>query len=101
MVGAASEVFDYSNFTSGVIGIIISLLEIYKWVVIIRVLISWINPDPYNPIVQFLRAVTDPAIESMRRFVPNFLYRTGLDFTPLILIIVIQVVILFLSNFRL
>ena len=92
--------FDYSSFTAGVIGIIISLLEIYKWVVIIRVLISWINPDPYNPIVQFLRSVTDPAIESMRRFVPNFLYRTGLDFTPLVLIIVLQVAVLFLSNFR-
>ncbi len=93
--------FDYSNFTTGIIGIITSLLEIYKWVVIIRVLISWINPDPYNPIVQFLRGVTDPAIESVRRFVPNFLYATGLDFTPLILIIVIQVLILFLNNFRL
>jgi YggT family protein len=100
-VGAESKVFDYSNFTTGIIGIITSLLEIYKWVVIIRVLISWINPDPYNPIVQFLRGVTDPAIESVRRFVPNFLYATGLDFTPLILIIVIQVLILFLNNFRL
>ena len=93
--------FDYSNFTAGVIGILTSLLKIYMWVVIIRVLISWINPDPYNPIVQFLRSVTDPAIELMRRFVPNFLYATRLDFTPLLLIIVIQVLILFLNSFRL
>ena len=70
------------------------------WVIIIRVLISWINPDPYNPIVQFLRGVTDPAIDGVRRFVPGFLYSTGLDFSPLILILLFQLVILFLESFR-
>jgi len=70
--------FDYSGFSSGIIGILIGLVNLYMWVVIIRVLISWINPDPYNPIVQFLRGVTDPAIETIRRFVPNFLWSTGL-----------------------
>ena len=44
--------FDHSNFLMGIIGIIISLLNVYMWVVIVAVLISWINPDPYNPIVQ-------------------------------------------------
>lgn len=93
--------FDYSSFSDGVIGIITSLLRIYMWVVIIRVLISWINPDPYNPIVQFLRGVTDPLIEGLRRVLPRFLWSTGLDFTPLILIILIQVAILFLENLHL
>ena len=90
--------FDYSGFSDGIIGILISLITVYKWVVIIRVLISWINPDPYNPIVQFLRGLTDPAIEAVRRIVPNFLWSTGLDFTPLLLIVFLQVVILFLQN---
>jgi YggT family protein len=65
------------------------------------VLLSWINPDPYNPIVQFLRGVTDPLLEGLRRILPRFLWSTGLDFTPLLLIILIQVVILFLENLHL
>lgn len=95
-----NDVFDYSGFSHGIIGILVSLINIYMWVVIIRVLISWINPDPYNPIVQFLRGLTDPAIEAVRRIVPNFLWSTGLDFTPLLLIVFLQVVMLFLQNIR-
>lgn len=92
--------FDHSNFIGGVLGIVASLLNIYMWIVIIRVLISWINPDPYNPIVQFLRGITDPPLEAIRRFVPRFLWSTGLDFTPLLLILLIQVLILFLKSIR-
>ena len=92
--------FDYGGFLMGIIGLIIYLIEIYSWVVIIRVLISWINPDPYNPIVQFLRGLTDPAIEMVRRIMPSFLWSTGLDFTPLILILLLRVVIMFLESIR-
>jgi len=90
--------FNSSDFFMGVKGLIISLIGLYKWVVVIRVLISWLNPDPYNPIVQFLRGVTDPAIEMVRRIMPSFLWSTGLDFTPLILILLLQVVIMFLES---
>jgi YggT family protein len=93
-------VFDTGNFLGGVIDIINSLLNIYMWVIIVRVLISWINPDPYNPIVQFLRSVTDPAIEGLRRILPKFLWSTGLDFTPLVLILLLQVAMRFLDSFR-
>ena len=92
--------FDTGNFLGGVIDIINSLLNIYMWVIIVRVLISWINPDPYNPIVQFLRSVTDPAIEGLRRILPKFLWSTGLDFTPLVLILLLQVAMRFLDSFR-
>jgi YggT family protein len=68
------------------------------YVVLIRVVISWINPDPHNPIVQFLRGVTDPAIEAVRRIVPSFLWSTGLDFTPLILILLLQAAIMLLNR---
>ena len=85
----------------GVIGIITSLLTVYMWVVIVAVVISWINPDPYNPIVRFLRAVTEPALARMRRYVPDVLWSTGLDFTPLFLILLIQLVIWFLRSLRL
>lgn len=93
--------FDGSGFLAGVIGIIDGLLELYMWVVIIRVLISWVNPDPYNAIVQFLRGITDPALDAMRRVLPSFLWSTGLDFTPLALILLIQVARLLLDNIRL
>ncbi len=90
--------FDYSSFSYGIIGIIVSLINVYKWVVIVRVLISWINPDPYNSIVQFLRGVTDPALYAIRRVLPSFLWSTGLDFTPLLLIIFLEIIILFLQS---
>ena len=93
--------FDHSGFIGDVLGIIISLIEIYKWIIIIRVLISWINPDPYNPIVQFLRGVTDPALDAFRRVMPRFLMSTGLDFTPLFLILVLQIIISALSRIHL
>ena len=92
--------FDTGNFLGGVIKIISSLVNIYMWVVIIRVLISWINPDPYNPIVQFLRSVTDPAIEGLRRMLPRFLWSSGLDFTPLVLILLLQIVMTALNSFQ-
>ena len=77
------------------------MLTVYTYVVIVAVVISWINPDPYNPIVRFLRAVTEPALARMRRYVPNVLWSTGLDFTPLFLILLLQLVIWFLRSLRL
>ena len=90
--------FDHSSFAMGVKGIVIQLLSLYRWIIIIRVVISWINPDPYNPIVRFLRSITDPALDGLRRFVPRFLWSTGLDFTPLLLILLIQVLIMLLES---
>ena len=92
--------FDTGNFLGGVIKIISSLVSVYMWVIIIRVLISWINPDPYNPIVQFLRSVTDPAIEGLRRMLPRFLWSSGLDFTPLVLILLLQIAMTALNSFQ-
>ncbi len=90
--------FDSSNFLGGLIGIVDQLLFLYMAVVIIRVLISWVSPDPYNPIVQFLRGITDPALDGLRRRLPSFLWSTGLDFTPLVLILLIQIARLLLDS---
>ncbi len=60
------------------------VLTIYLWVVIIRALISWVNPDPYNPIVQFLHRITDPVLYPIQRAIPPF---GGMDLSPLILIL--------------
>ncbi|MCX8012388.1 MAG: YggT family protein [Desulfobacterota bacterium] len=64
-------------------------LTIYLWVVFARAIISWVNPDPYNPIVVFLRRLTDPLLLLIRRRLPFSLSRTGIDFSPLILILII------------
>jgi YggT family protein len=62
-------------------------LTIYMWVVVVRAIISWVNPDPYNPIVVFLRRSTDPVLNPIRRRLPLALSRTGIDFSPLILLL--------------
>ena len=65
------------------------LIEVYIWVVIIAALLSFVRPDPYNPIVQFLSRLTQPAYAYLRRYVQtNF---NGLDIAPLIMIIGLQV----------
>ncbi len=67
------------------------LLEVYSYVVIAAALISWVSPDPRNPIVRVLRQVTEPVFEPIRRFLPP--WKTGgLDLSPLIVIIAIQFV---------
>lgn len=63
------------------------ILEIYKWIVIIAALISWVNPDPYNPIVRFLYSITEPVLRPIRRLIG---FRLGpIDISPLIAILVI------------
>jgi len=91
-------VFDHSNFLMGVVGIFSSLINTYLIIVFIRVVISWLNPDPYNPIVRFLRGITDPALDGLRRFMPKFLWSSGLDFTPLVLIILLQIIVYALDS---
>ena len=90
--------FDGSHFLRGIIGIIDGLLMFYLIVVVARVIISWINPDPYNRIVQILCRLTDPALDGLRRYIPRFMWASGLDFTPLVLILLIQIAQLFLRS---
>ncbi|MFY9398687.1 MAG: YggT family protein [Desulfomonilia bacterium] len=59
-------------------------LMIYLWIIIIGALISWVNPDPFNPVVRFLRRVTDPLFIQLRRYVP--LIAGGIDFSPILAI---------------
>jgi YggT family protein len=64
------------------------LLQAYFWIIVIRALISWVNPDPWNPIVQFLNRITEPVLRPVRRWLPT----TGIDISPLIVCLVIEVV---------
>jgi YggT family protein len=93
-------VFDFANFGGGLTRLLNSAIELYKWIVIVRVLVSWISPDPLNPIIQFLRGVTDPVLDRLRGLMPRCFWSAGLDFTPLVLILLLQVAQLGLGSLR-
>lgn len=66
------------------------VINIYIFIVIARALVSWVNPDPYNPIVRFLHNATDPVLYRIRRVLP---FQMGaFDFTPIILLLALSVV---------
>lgn len=70
--------------------VIDSVLTIYLWIVIISALLSWVNPDPYNPIVRFLRGVTEPVFYKVRSWIP-FAVVGGFDLSPIVVLLGIQV----------
>jgi len=85
--------FILANLIMAVAKILSIVLTLYMWVIIIRAIISWVNPDPFNPIVRILYQITEPVLWRIRRFLP--LQFGGIDFSPIILILVI----IFLQNF--
>jgi YggT family protein len=78
--------FIVANFLNAVAYVLEVLLNIYMYVVIARAIISWVNPDPYNPIVKFLYRATEPVLFRVRRVMPNL---GGLDLSPLIVLLAI------------
>ncbi|HKY73327.1 MAG TPA: YggT family protein [Nitrospira sp.] len=84
--------FVVNNFFTALGSVVYYALELYMYVVIARALISWVNPDPWNPIVQFLEKVTEPALAPLRRMIG---WRLGVDVSPIILILII----IFLQKF--
>lgn len=75
--------------------LVTGLINVYIWVLIIAALLSFVNPDPYNPIVQFINRITNPAYKYLRRFMRTDF--NGLDLAPLVLIIGLQVLIILIS----
>jgi YggT family protein len=80
----------------GLGAIALSVINIYIWVVIIAALLSFVNPDPYNPIVQFLYRITNPAYVFVRRFIKTQF--NGIDLAPLVIIIGLQILVVILSS---
>ena len=79
--------FVLANLVTALAQIIDIILSIYMWIIIIRALISWVNPDPYNPIVQLLYKLTEPVLSQIRRLVPA--YGFGMDLSPFIALLVV------------
>ncbi|MEJ5366371.1 MAG: YggT family protein [Desulfosoma sp.] len=85
--------FVFSNLLMAFAKILDIILTTYMWIIIARAVLSWVNPDPYNPIVRFLYSITEPVLHAIRRRIP-FAFG-GIDFSPMIVILVL----LFLQNF--
>ena len=84
--------FVLANLMNAVAYILKIVLNIYMWIIVGRALISWVNPDPYNPIVKFLYRATEPLLSRVRRVLPVM---GGLDLSPLLVLLAI----VFLQNF--
>ncbi len=77
--------FIIGNLVLAIASILDIVLSVYMWVVIIAALVTWVNPDPYNPIVRFLYSVTEPVLKPIRRLIG---FRLGpIDISPMIVIL--------------
>jgi len=85
--------FVLSNLLMAFAKILDIVFTTYMWIIIARAVLSWVNPDPYNPIVRFLYSITEPVLYAIRRRIPASF--GGIDFSPMIIILVL----LFLQNF--
>ncbi|WP_165176070.1 YggT family protein [Desulfovibrio sp. ZJ369] len=80
-----------ANTLSAIALVLGSLLNIYFWIVIIAAVLTWVRPDPYNPIVRTLRLLTEPVFYRVRKWLP-FTYTSGLDFSPIVVLLAIELV---------
>ena len=85
--------FVISNLIIAVAKVVDLALTIFMWIVIARAILSWVNPDPYNPIVRFIHNVTEPVLYQIRKRIPlNF---GGIDFSPVLVLLAV----IFLQRF--
>ena len=85
--------FVISNFLVAVAKVLDIALSIFMWIIIARAILSWVSPDPYNPIVRFIHKITEPVLYQVRRKIPlNF---GGIDFSPIIILLAV----IFLQQF--
>ena len=82
-----------SNFLIAIAKVLDILLSIFMWIVIARAVLSWVSPDPYNPIVRFIHTITEPVLYQIRRRIPVSF--GGIDFSP----IIVFLAIIFLQRF--
>lgn len=85
--------FILGNLLEAVAKILYMAFNLYMWIIIIRAVISWVSPDPYNPLVRILYQITEPVLSPIRRLIP--LRGMGIDISPIIVIMIIY----FLNTF--
>jgi YggT family protein len=79
--------FLFGNLLSALAGILELVLKIYFWIIIARAILSWVSPDPYNPVVRFLYRATEPVLRPIRQRLPT--YQMGIDLSPLVVLLII------------
>lgn len=79
--------FVLGNLVASLADLLNTVFSLYSWVIIARVLISWVSPDPFNPIVQFLQRVSDPYLNLFRRFIPPL---GSVDISPILALLALQ-----------
>jgi YggT family protein len=77
--------FVLGNLVNALASLLGMVIWVYTWILIGRAVISWVNPDPYNPIVRFLYSATEPVLRRLRRVIPTV--AGGIDFSPMILLL--------------
>jgi YggT family protein len=77
------------NFTLALVGVVDALINIYSLVLLVAIIASWVNADPYNPIVRFLRGATEPLLARVRRVLP-FVVVGAFDLSPLVVMLALQ-----------
>lgn len=78
-----------ANALQAIAGIAGSLLNVYFWIILIATVLTWVRPDPYNPIVRALRQLTEPVFYRIRKYLP-FTCTGGLDFSPLVAMLAVE-----------
>jgi len=86
--------FIVDHFFSALAYVVNIVLNTYMWIIIVRALLSWVNPDPYNPIVQFIYLITEPVLRPIRNALPT--HQIGLDLSPMVAILAIYFLQMFL-----
>ena len=86
--------FILANFIRAVAEILNIGLTIFMWIVIAQAILSWVNPDPFNPIVRFINQVTEPVLYQIRKRIPSAV--GGIDFSPIIVLLGIVFLKIFL-----
>jgi len=77
----------FSNFLTAIAKVLDVVLVMFMWVVIARAILSWVSPDPYNPIVRFIHNITEPVLHQIRKRLPlNF---GGIDFSPILVLLAV------------
>ncbi len=87
--------FVLSNLLASLAQVLDVVLSIFYWLVLVRCLVSWVNPDPYNAVVQFLYKVTEPVLAPIRKIIPIG-WGIGLDLSPIIAFLLLMLLKSFL-----
>lgn len=85
--------FILGNFLFGLAKVLNIALTVYMWIIIARAVLSWVNPDPFNPIVRIINQITEPVLYRIRRYFPAVF--GGIDFSPIIVLLAV----IFLKEF--